>query len=124
MRDEDDFSDAQTAQIEKRIGQTFAFVRDVIDDPHTLEDIPSGSRLVFRDVVIQQTHIRLTAYPANDHGEHWMARVTGPAMLAAEGRQWPPPSGESAAAALDALEAKLRAANPPDRISRRIASGD
>ena len=69
MIDHDDMTPAQAAQIEKRIGQAFDFVRDVIDDRRTLEEIPNGSRLAFRDIVIQQTRIRLTAYPTNDqHG--------------------------------------------------------
>jgi hypothetical protein len=137
MTDHDDITPAQAAQIEKRIGQTFDFVRDMIDDPLALELIPNGSSLTFRDVVIQQTRVRLTAYPANDQTGYWIARVTGPAQLAIEGRNWrsqietegvagkwgsPPTSperGETAAAALDALEAKLRDADHPEWIPRR-----
>lgn len=141
MTDHDDITPAQAAQIEKRIGQTFNFVRDMIDDPRTLEEIPDGSRLAFRDVVIQQTRVRLTAYPANDQTGYWIARVTGPAPLAAEGRNWRPPlerqdmaskrgspptspeRGETAAAALDALEAKLRVADYPGWIPQRAVGG-
>ena len=136
MTDPDDITPAQAARIEKRIGQTFEFVRDMIDDPRSLEEIPNGSSLMFRDVMIQQTRVRLTAYPANDQTGHWVARVTGPAHMAAEGRNLRPPvetvgiagkwgspptspeRGETAAAALDALEAKLRDADHPEWMPR------
>ncbi len=141
MTDHDDITPAQAAQIEKRIDQTFDFVRDIIDDPRTLEEIPDGSKLAFRDVVVQQFRVRLTAYPANDQTGCWIARVTGPAPLAAEGRNWRPPiqkpgiagkwgsspmspeRGETAAAALDALEAKLRDADYPRWIQRHALGG-
>lgn len=141
MTDHDDIPPAQAAQIEKRIGQTFGFVRDMIDDPRALEEIPDGSRLAFRDVVIQQTRVRLTAYPANDQTGTWIARVTGPAPLAAAGRSRRPPiesggmagkwgssptspeRGETAAAALDALEAKLRDADYPEWMQRHAVGG-
>ena len=138
---DDDMTPAQVAQIDKRIAQAFDFMRDVIDDPRTLEEIPDGSRLAFRDVVIQQTRVRLTAYAAKDSPGYWIARVTGPALLAAEGRSWRPPietrgmagkwgrpptspeRGETAAAALDALEAKLRNADRPGWMPRRAVGG-
>lgn len=46
----DDIDDAQAALIDRRIGQAFAFVKDVIDNPQLLDEIPDGSELGFADV--------------------------------------------------------------------------
>jgi hypothetical protein len=107
MSDDDDIDPIQAVQITRRIGQTFDFVRDVIDAPGTLEDIPNGSVLIFRDVIIDQTPIHLTAYATDPVSGHWSARVTGPASVLSAG-QYSEETGETAAAALDKLETRLR----------------
>jgi hypothetical protein len=49
---------ARGAQIDRRLGQSFALARDVIDDPSILDDIPDGSRLTFRDIALRQLQVR------------------------------------------------------------------
>jgi hypothetical protein len=128
MRHTDDITDDQAAQIDERLGQAFAFVRDMIDAPEVLEAIPHGGTLYFRDISWLGEPLRLTAHPAPDHPDLWTARVTGPAQLVVASRRWAPPTrsrglarrrasqpldpetAPTADAALDALEAKLRAA--------------
>jgi hypothetical protein len=62
MSDNDDIDSARAAQITLRIGQAFEFVGHAIDDPRMIEEIPSGSVLMFRDVVIGDTELHLAAY--------------------------------------------------------------
>ena len=40
MSDSDDIDDAQATQIDQRLGQAFAFVRDMVDAPAVLDEIP------------------------------------------------------------------------------------
>jgi hypothetical protein len=120
-----DLTPEQVATIDHRLDQTFAFIRDVVDDPVILGEIPSGSRLRFRDVAIGEEMIRLTAYPDVGPAWSWTARVTGPANWAAAGREpvsarpgeaggmaersvAHPEHGYTADDALSALEEKLR----------------
>jgi hypothetical protein len=119
---------AQAAIITKRLGQAFDFVRDMLADPASLDEIPTGAELVFRDVQVGDVQFHLTAYVSPPGSNRWIARVTGPAPYAEEGRTWrlppefvgkgmggkwgspptSPESGRSAEMALDALEEKLR----------------
>jgi hypothetical protein len=110
---EHDIDEAEAAIITQRIGQTFGFVRDVLDNPALLEIIPDKSRLVFRDIIVKEIGLRLTAFPSPAHPGMWEARITGPPELAKRAQasaapQTPPPGiGESAERALDALEDAL-----------------
>ncbi|MBA2598794.1 MAG: hypothetical protein H0V00_19405 [Chloroflexia bacterium] len=125
MNQDDDIDEARAALIDQRIGQTFDFLSDVIDDPKLLEAIPDGSKLAFRDITIRRYQFRLTASRPRDPAERWTARVTGYTKPGArhgtnagavENPMHPPhgiplpeaQTGATAPAALDALEAELR----------------
>lgn len=125
MNEHRTFTQEEKTQISERISQSFAFLRDVLNDPAILEEIPSGSTLLFRDVVIGSITFHLVAHPDDEHEGRWIARITAPAAFAAEPRNWSPPatlhgrggkwsspathpeSGDSAEHALDALAEKL-----------------
>jgi hypothetical protein len=107
MSDHYDVDPIQAVQITQRIGQTFDFIRDAIDDPRVLEEIPSGSVLFFRDLVIDQTAFHLTAYAADAHAGDWRARVTGSSSGHSTGRHTEE-TGDTAVIALDKLAARLR----------------
>jgi hypothetical protein len=132
MNEQDDSDEAQAAVIDQRIGQGFAFLRDVIDDPTVVEAIPTGASLRFRDVAIAQgqvrVQVRLTAYRAPED-RRWGARVTGftsefvPWASAFVDRLARDSAGfavdatrGTAEAALDALEAELRDAAQVEAI--------
>jgi hypothetical protein len=115
MSDKDGITPEQAALIDQRIGQTFAFLHDVIDAPTLLEQIPDGAILRFRDVTLEraQLRVRLTAYRAPAMPT-WAATVTGFTADDTKievGDQLVPTSvtGATPEAALDALEAELRA---------------
>lgn len=107
MTDHDEIDPERAALISKRIGQTFDFVRDVIDDPRTLQVIPSGSQLTFRDVEIDGHLFRLVAYRLPGAKERWAARLTGasPSAAAAGHGLMIPASIESDVSAEAALDA-------------------
>ena len=130
MSDYDDNDDAQANVIDARLGQGFAFLRDVLANPSLVKIIPAGSLLRHRDVVFGHAlvSVRLTAYkpPAQDT---WSAAIVGfggrtaQAMRTADhdsrsvigtrgvARQhFLVSHGKTAEAALDALEAELRRA--------------
>ena len=131
----------RAALITRRMGQAFAFARDVIDAPSILEEIPDGSTLLFRDIEYHGEQIRLTAHPAQERIGWWTARVTGPAQLASDSRRWEPPigtrgmggnwsspptfpeHGPTAEDALDALEEKLRDSDRPTPVAESASSG-
>ena len=134
MTDRRDIDPAQAAQITERIGQTFDFVRDAIANPRMLEEIPSGSMLRFRDVLVEDQHVRLTAYLPKQPGAQWNARVSGPVTdgmpghsLEAgrrlpwiHGERYPTVAGyDTAEAALDALEAEIGAVGRSGQDPRR-----
>lgn len=114
MSQYDDIDDARAELIDQRIGQSFDFLGDLIDDPRLLDAIPDGSRLAFRDVVLGGFLVRLTAYRPPDARDQWTALVTG--GRGADSRDQtesaPKPgasaTGKTAALALDALESDLR----------------
>jgi hypothetical protein len=128
-----DSDETRPALINQRIGQGFAFLRDVLINPSLVEKIPSGATLRHRDVALDQAHIdvHLTAYQAPAMAS-WTALVTGvdgstPPVLR---RSWPlnhwgwkhvtlDAAGETVVAALDSLEAKLRNTTTEDQRSFR-----
>jgi hypothetical protein len=73
-----DIDEAQAATVDQRIEQGFAFLRDALDHPEMLTEIPDGATLRFRDVALDWPHVvvRLTAYqtPAMPA---WAATITG-----------------------------------------------
>jgi hypothetical protein len=126
MSQHDDIDDARAALIDQRIGQSFEFLGDVIEDPRLLDAIPDGSRLAFRDVTIRGVRFRLTAYQAPERRDRWGALVTGYSRAesrngdsghsAGDHARFAPAGslpdiqlGKTARPALDALEAELRA---------------
>ena len=110
MNEPDGISDKQAAQIDQRLGQGFAFLRDVVDDPRLLIVVPDGSTLFFRDVEIPGHQIRLVAYRIPDADNRWAARMTGSTKAGdvEPGHALMVPASvecdESAEAALDAFE--------------------
>ena len=110
-----DIGDEQAREIDHRIGQGFAFLRDVLADPSIVDEIPSGSTLAYRNVAIGQGEVRLTAFHAPD-SVGWGLRVSGQSGLqrdalaflwalqpVLQGVTW-----ETTAAAFAALEAALQ----------------
>lgn len=122
MTDHHEIDPARAAQITERIGQVFDFVRDAIDDPRILEAIPSGSMLMFRDVLHHGQSLRLAAFLPKHPGAHWGARVSGPMPTASAGSPLLSVAGyDTSDAALDALEAELRTVVRPGWTARRAA---
>ena len=128
-----DIDDAQAEVIDQRIGQTFAFLRDVLANPALVEKIPTGATLRHRDMALDGVSVvvRLTAYRTPAMAT-WSAIVSGvdgtPPQWAQAGRwhmhdpyAWHvhlpnkkritfDATGETPDAALDALEAEVRRA--------------
>jgi hypothetical protein len=112
-RDEAVLNVTEAATVDRRIEQTFAFLRDVLANPSLVEKIPSGATLRHRDVVLGQTPVvvHLTAYrtPAMPA---WAATITGakgsPVRRSNGQRLRLEAVGDSGDAALDALEAQVR----------------
>ena len=98
---------AQAPTITRRLQQGSEFLRDVLDDPRILEEIPTGATLHFRDVTMDQGQVRLTAYHTPEMAD-WMARVTGVSGEVVAERPPFAASGPTAEAALDALETEVR----------------
>jgi len=114
----------QTTKTLRLAGQ---FFRDVLDDPAVLEEIPNDAALAFTEVSIPGYRLRLTAsQPAVTNAE-WTACVSGyiegRSASPAPGRVSRPnmaavATGATAAAALGALEEKLRVADLAVRQAR------
>jgi hypothetical protein len=77
MSNHPDIDPRREAEITKRLGQAFDFIRDAIESPQTLENIPDGSRLAFRDTEAAGYLLRLTAARRPDGDAEWTARITG-----------------------------------------------
>lgn len=106
-----DIDEFEAALITHRIGQSFAFVRDVLNNPALLELIPDKVELVFRDFTANERDFRLTAYSVSDTNEIWEARVTGPLVRDSGGLgsfRDVFSRGDTAELALDALESAIR----------------
>jgi hypothetical protein len=119
MSGQRNISDEQAAVIDQRIGQGFAFLRDVLVGPSIMDEIPSGSTLAYHDVAIGQREVRLTAFCAPDSAG-WGVRVTGQTGLQRDALAflWAlqpvlrDVTWETAAAAFAALEAALQRVTP------------
>jgi hypothetical protein len=116
----------RAAQITKRIGETFDFARDVLDDPSILEEIPDGAEIELRQVVISGQTYNIVAYRSEAGPERWIARTTGRAGSDNHrDRHFSVSiqlhSSVSAEAAMDGVEAALRAAEETDQVAHRIA---
>jgi hypothetical protein len=130
-------SPSQVAQITERIGHTFDFVRDVLETPEILEEIPDGAVLYTRAVNWRGECLHLVAHRAEGETSNWVARVTAPAHIARTSQRWMAPiesrgmagkwgspptfpeQGPTAEAALDALEEKLHDAEVVETARRR-----
>jgi hypothetical protein len=120
MKNSNTFSDAEVTQIDQRIGQSFAFMRDVLDDPSLLDEIPSGSTLAFRDIVLLRDYVRLTVFRPATSTAKWKILMPTPQIAArfvgvsrawdALPRQLRKSTWNSADDALDAFESELRSA--------------
>ena len=126
MRERNAIDDKRAAQITERIGETFAFMRDVLDDPAILEEIPDGAEIELRNVTIGEHGYHIVAYRAESNPERWLARTTGRTNLdlAPHRRFWVSVrllSGVSAEAAMNSVESALRAAEETDQRAHRSA---
>jgi hypothetical protein len=134
-------SPSQAAQITERIGHTFDFVRDVLETPEILDEIPDGAVLYTRAVDWRGECLHLVAHRVEGKAGDWVARVTAPAHIARTSQRWMAPiesrgtasrwgspptfpeQGPTAEAALDALEEKLHDAEVGEPESRWAANG-
>ena len=126
MNDRNAIDPERAAQITERIGETFAFMRDVLDEPAILEEIPDGAEIEIRQVTISGQVYRIVAYRSESGPERWIARTTGqmsPDHI--RGHEFSVSirlsSTVSAEAAMDGVEAALRAAEETDQVAHRIA---
>ncbi len=81
MNDPHAIDDERAAQITERIGETFDFMRDVLDDPSILEEIPDGAEIELRNVTIGEHEYHIVAYRSESNPERWIARTTGGSNL-------------------------------------------
>ncbi len=126
MNDPHAVDDERAAQISERIGETFDFMRDVLDDPSILEEIPDGAQIELRNVVIGEQVYHIVAFRSENNPDRWVARTTGRANLGKihDHHFWVSIrlySGVSAEAAMDSVESALRAAEATDQRAHRIA---
>lgn len=126
MSDHNAIDDTRAAQITERIGETFAFLHDVLDDPAILEEIPNEAEIDLRNVTIGEQAYHIVAYRSESDPERWIARTTGrPTLDLAHDRPfWASiriSSAVSADAAMNGVEAALRAAAETEQLARRIA---
>jgi hypothetical protein len=126
MSDRNAIDNERAAQITERIGETFDFMRDVLDDPSLLEEIPDESEIELRTVTIGEHAYRIVAYRAESNPQRWIARTTGRSNLdlPRDRRFWVSiqlHSDVSAEAAMNSVESALRAAAENDRFAHRIA---
>lgn len=105
-----DITAEQAAMVDQRLGQAFTFLRDVLDHPGILEEIPDGAMLRHRDVVLPESgvQVRLTAYQAQG-APQWSATVTGISVNGAHEPALPDlrVDGATPEAAFEALVARL-----------------
>lgn len=118
--------DARAAKITERIGETFDFMRDVLDDPSLLQEIPDEAEIELRNVTVGEDEYRIVAYRSGSAPDRWIARTTGHTNRDSSRahRFWVSVrllSGVSAEAALNSVESALRAAEETDQLAHRIA---
>ena len=126
MSDPDFIDDERAARITKRIGETFDFARDVLDDPSILDEIPDGAEIEIRHVTVSGQTYHIVAFRSEFGPERWVARTTGWTSSETVGDR---PfsvsirlhSSVSAEAAIDGVKAALKAAEATDQIAHRIA---
>ena len=126
MSERNSIDDRRSAQITERIGETFDFMRDVLDDPAILDEIPAGAEIELRTVTIGDHAYRIVAYRSESDRERWIARTTGrlDQDLARGRRFWVSirlHSDVSAQAAMNSVESALKAADETDQLAHRIA---
>jgi hypothetical protein len=126
MSDRNAIDDQRAAQITERIGETFDFMRDVLDDPSLLDEIPDEAEIELRNVTVGEHAYRIVAYRSESDPERWIARTTRHSHPASgHDRQfWVSVrllSGVSAEAAMNSVESALRAAEETDQLAHRIA---
>lgn len=126
MSDRNIIDDSRAAQITERIGETFDFMRDVLDDPAILDEIPDGAEIELRNVTIGDHAYRIVAYRSESEPNRWLARTTSRTHhdLPRDRHFWVSVrllSGISAEAALNSVESALRAAEESDQLAHRIA---
>lgn len=73
-----ELSDEQIAQVDRGLEQFGAFMRDILRQPETLTEIPSGSTLAFYTLTLpgDWQPVRLTAFRPR-RAKRWGIRVTG-----------------------------------------------
>jgi hypothetical protein len=73
-----DLSDDQAAEVDQGIERFGEFMRDVLQQPKIVNDIPDGSTLSLHRLNLPQYSqpVRLTAFRPK-HAERWSVRVTG-----------------------------------------------
>jgi hypothetical protein len=118
--------DERAALISQRIGETFDFVRDVIEDPAILEEIPDGSEIDIRHVMIDSHVYHIVAFRSESDSERWIARTTGRSIVDdSSDRRLSMlirlESDISAKAAMDSVESALQAAAVSNQIAHQIA---
>jgi hypothetical protein len=126
MNDPNAIDDERAARITERIGETFDFMRDVLDDPSILNEIPDEAEIEVRQVTISGQIYRIVAYRAESGPERWIARTTGRTSSdTIRGHDFSVSirlgSTVSVEAALDGVEAALKAAEETDQVAHRIA---
>lgn len=117
----------EVARISRDIQDTLGFIEDVIDDPSSVHQVPSGSTLVFRTIQVLDDSFRLIAFRPSGSDDEWLSRVTS-RISPGYGANGVPHQesgvsdvvmrGRTANDALDALEAALQewACSPGDPL--------
>ena len=125
------YTPEEKALVEERIEHMGVFLQDVLANPAITEVVPDGSELRFQELVTDAMTFHLIAFrPEGASAEPWVARIIKPVEFTAEHRSVArpedvpgaggnpatrPEAGDTAEAALEALAAKLLAAQPSFR---------
>ncbi|MDQ3227630.1 MAG: hypothetical protein M3Q50_13495 [Chloroflexota bacterium] len=73
-----EIDDEQAEAIDRNLALGFAFLRDVLHRPEIVDEIPSGSTLAYRAILLPpfELDVRLTAFRPR-RARRWGVRVTG-----------------------------------------------